>query len=84
MAEHEGFDNKTEVQDDNGEKTVNSFGLFVQRLFARNANFYKLCKKLKIRVVTRLRLPEGNSRGGEEKAWNRIRLQVRLEQVNFL
>jgi hypothetical protein len=48
MAEHEGINDKTKVQDDNVKKAVDSVGFLVQRLFTRNANIYKLCKKPEI------------------------------------
>ena len=48
MAEHEGIDDKTKVQDDHGEKTVDAVGFLVQGLPSRNANIYQLCEKPEI------------------------------------
>lgn len=61
MAEHEGINDKTKVQDDHGKKTVDAVGFLVQGLPFRNADIYQLREKPEIRVVTGLRLLEGNS-----------------------
>jgi hypothetical protein len=34
MAKHEGINDQTKVQNDNGKKTVDTVGFFVQGLFA--------------------------------------------------
>ncbi len=83
MAKHEGINDQTKVQNDNGKKTVDTVGFFVQGLFAWNADVYQLCAKLKIRRISRLWLLERNSCRGPEKARPRVRLQVWLEQMIF-